>query len=434
MIPIKRSITDSVRLSIINTDKFKANLINLTFSIPLTEKNAAMNMLLVGILKRGSEKYPDLASINRRLDELYDSSVDFRSARLGKNLQLSVTADFIDEDFVPSEDDLLDEVLELIEQAIFHPRLKNNSFPKKEFEQEKRFLLESIDSTVNNTRSYASVRLSEMMFAYDDDFSTLEQMKETVTRIESKDLYSFLSYVIATAPIDVFYIGSLPEKRVSDAIKKRIIKKETTKDFAPILPYPARLCEYRSLTEKMPVSQGKLAIGFKTGITISDNSIDNAAILLFNELFGGSAASKLFTNVRESLSLCYYCSSSCNQYHGTVTVSAGIENKNREVAEKAILAQLDDIQNGIISDAEFHAAKKSIQNSYRQMLDNPYDLQSFYTNRSIFGINDTLDTAISLIDRIGKDDISRIARQIKCDSVFFVEGTNAQKETDDYDE
>ena len=135
------------------------------------------------------------------------------------------------------------------------------------------------------------------------------------------------------------------------------------------------------------------------------------------------------------MSLCYYCSSSFNVYSGDVIVSSGVEVKNREKAESEILNQLEDIRHGMISDHEIFAAKKSLENSYRQLFDNPLDMQSFYGTRSIFGITSTIEETIEKIQKTTKDDIVDIAMGATLDTVFFVEGTAIDGEGEtDYDE
>ena len=170
-------------------------------------------------------------------------------------------------------------------------------------------------------------------------------------------------------------------------------------------------------------------MGFRTGVTVgTENDLYYTALLL-NEIFGGSPASKLFLNVRERMSLCYYCSSSYNQYNGILSVSAGIESSNRDVAEKAILGQLEDIRAGKISDVEFRAAKTSLENAYRQIYDNPFELQSFYGNRQLFGITETIEHCRQKLNAVTKDAVVELAKKVIHDTVFFIEGTkNGAKE------
>ena len=434
MIPNRLEIADNIQLSAIRTDKFKAGLLTFTVDLPLTKKNIAYNMLLTAVLKRGTESYPTIAELNKRLDELYSSSVDIRSSRLGKNLTLTISADMLDDQYVPDGTDVLGGILDLVAETIRSPKLEDGCFPESTVEQEKKFLIESINSVINNTRSYASSRLSELMFVNDNEFPTLEELKEIVLSIDRISLTRFHNELWRRSPLRIFYIGGLSENVLSQKLISVFAPWNTENVKSPVLPYPEPVCEYKAVTEQMPVSQGKLAIGFKTGVCIGNDDSQYTAIVL-NEIFGGSAASKLFMNVREKLSLCYYCSSSYDRYTGTLTVSSGIENKNRQIAEKAILSELNDMKQGRISIAELDSAKKSLLNGYRQINDSPYDLQSYYSNREFFGFTDDIETAKSKVSAVTTDDISKLAKRLVCDSVFFVEGIADSREEDgDLDE
>ena len=423
MTPHRLQVTDNINLSVIQTDKFKSGLITFTVSQPYTKENIAYDMLLTSVLKRGTKKYPSISELNRRLDELYSSSLDIRSARIGKNLTLTISSDILDNRYIPDGTDVLDGALELVEEVIFRPKLDGGYFPESIVDQEKRFLTDSISSIVNNTRSYAVTRLGELMFSADREFPTIEELKKIVSEINKESLTEYHRKAFGQSALNVFYVGSLSAEELADRLKKRFSTWSVTVIKESIKPVAEPACKYRAVTEKMPVSQGKLSIGFKVGVTASDSDSSHYTAVVLNELFGGSAASKLFLNVREKLSLCYYCSSSYDRYTGTMTVSSGIENKNRDIAERAILSELNDIRDGKISDFELQAAKASLTNGYKQLADSPYDLQGFYGNREYFGFTENIEEAKNGILSVSKKDISRLAKKIVNDSLFYVEGT-----------
>ena len=424
----KVKLSDSLSLSYTETERFKSGILTLTIPLPLSAKSSAYAMLLAGILKRGTEKYPDITALNKRLDELYASSLDVRSARIGKNLAIILTADMLDECYIPDGTDVLDGVLELIEQTLIYPRLENGVFPEAIFRQEKRFLIDSINSSVNNTRAYASLRLAELMLASDKEFPTVEELKNILDGIDASELTDYFMSTVRKAPIEVFYVGNTAKEVIEKKLMARFSLWRADMPFSPTLPIPEPKCPYRAESEMMPVSQGKLAMGFKVGTCIGEGEHKNHVALLFNEIFGGSAMSKLFMNVREKLSLCYYCSSSYNQYMGTLTVSCGIEHANRALAENAILSELEDIRNGKISEAEFHAAITALENSYRQIYDNPYDIQSFFGNRAFFGFSESIESAREGVLSVTPDEVSELAREIVLDSVFYVEPTGGEED------
>ena len=434
MTPRKIKIAQGIELTAITTDKFKSELLTLSVSLPLTKKNIAYNMLLTSTLKRGTESYPSLTALNRRLDELYSSSLDIKSSRLGKNLTLTVLSDMLDSRYIPDNTDVLGGVLYIMAEVLSKPNFSDGLFPYSVVEQEKKFLIESLDSIVNNTRSYAATRLSEQMFRNDPQFPTIEELKEIVSSITDRSLTEFFISIKSFSPLSVFYVGNASCESLTKEITARFSQWTAKENTAVCFPYPEPICEFSSLTEKMPVSQGKLSIGFKTNVCISENDDRQYAAIVLNEIFGGSASSKLFMNVREKMSLCYYCSSSYDRYTGVLTVSSGIENKNRDIAERAILSELENIKKGNISNTELDSAKKSLLNGYRQIEDNPYDLQSYFANRSFFGFTEDIERAKHKTCNVTVEDITAVAAEIICDSVFFVEGTDTAEEEECIDE
>ena len=428
------AISDSIKFSAIKTDRFKTGILTFTLTIPLSSKSYAYNTVLTGVLRRGSANFPSLALLNKRLDELYASSIDLRSIKNAENLSLLITAEFLDNRYIPDGTDVMGGVIDVISDLILHPLLKNGTFDSGVVAQEKRVALDYLDSEINNTRLYALKRCYEGMYRFDEDYPSTARQKAHINNVTEKELYEHYLYLLSTASLDVFYVGDEEINTVSAKISSSFEDHFTKNAYIPSAPLNRPVLPLISSVEKMPVSQGKLTLGFRTGACIDKYDKSYYAALVFNELFGASPSSKLFINVREKLSLCYYCSSSYNVYSGDMTVASGVEVKNREVAEREILNQLDTIRHGDISDAEFTAALRSLENSYKQIFDSPLDLQSFYSARIAFGITDTVEDTIKHILAVTRDEVVAIANQTHLDTVFFVEGTATDGGEEDYDD
>ncbi len=423
-------IAPAIRLSHIRTDRFKTGILTITLTAPLNRANFAHNQLLPALLRRGTVRYPDMAALNLRLDELYASAVEIRSNRFGNNLSLVFTAEVLDQRYVPESVDILAGVLEVMAEMLLHPKKTDDGFDAALLAQERRFAVDAIRSVINNTRAYGLTRLRELMHRDNRDFPTMEESMDDLSLITPGSLSDYHKNLLVSSPLEFFYVGSLSGEEVAKKISTAFgeWKGSSSHCLQELIPEPS--AGYCSKTEVMPVSQGKLSMGFRTGVCAKDHRLP--AMLMLNELLGGSAASKLFVHVREELSLCYYCSSAYNKNNGILTVSAGIENKNRTVAQRAILSQLSEIQAGNITDAEWNAARTSLEHSYRQIYDNPLDLQSFYGNRLLFGITQTVEEMKEAVASVTPLDVITLAGQIQCDTVFYVEGTaQAEEEADD---
>ena len=298
-------------------------------------------------------------------------------------------------------------------------------------EKEKNNVRDAINAEINNPRAYAADRCGELMHRDDPDFPTINDLLATVSEADEKKLYAHYRKLLENSSLEVFYVGSEDIGHLSEIIRnhfgafcgKRVA-------FNPIKA--EAFTELKEVTEPFEVSQGKLSLGFRIGVTADDEKYFAAS--LFNEIFGGSPASKLFMNVREKLSLCYYCASSYNPYLGNVTVSSGIDVQDFEKAKSAILAQLEDIKQGRISDVELTAAKKSVAHWYRQMYDYPFELFAFYSTRCLLGIDASPEEYLKKFEAVTAAQVVEIAKNVKLDTVFFLKGTLEADDGEEYDE
>jgi predicted Zn-dependent peptidase len=427
------NITDSVKLSVLNTNKFKASVISFTIILPLTKKNYINNLLLAHILRRGTKSYPSTASLNKKLDELYGSYVETKSHRIGENISLTLTAEILDNKFVTDKTDVLGETIDIISELILSPIFLDDSFNTSFFEQEKKLICEAIDAEINNTRLYATKRCLEIINE-SLDVPTSRECKELISSTTLDSLAEYHDYLINNGAINVFYIGSQDASSIRNKLSSVFTSYPCKKAIPLIFPRPISRADAIEISEKMPVSQGKLVLGLSTGATV--NKTDGATYtgVMLNEILGGSASSKLFLNVREKLSLCYHCSSSYSGYSGILVISSGFEVKNYEIAKKEIFNQIEDIRQGNISDTEFEAARLSLTNNYRQIYDSPFELKSFFNNRALLGISENVEDAISKILSVTKEDIIALASNIKLIASYFIEGTLTDDYTEDEDE
>ena len=426
------NITDSVKLSVLNTNKFKASVISFTIILPLTKKNYINNLLLAHILRRGTKSYPSTASLNKKLDELYGSYVETKSHRIGENISLTLTAEILDNKFVTDKTDVLGETIDIISELILSPIFLDDSFNTSFFEQEKKLICEAIDAEINNTRLYATKRCLEIINE-SLDVPTSRECKELISSTTLDSLAEYHDYLINNGAINVFYIGSQDASSIRNKLSSVFTSYPCKKAIPLIFPRPISRADAIEISEKMPVSQGKLVLGLSTGATVSKTDGATYTGVMLNEILGGSASSKLFLNVREKLSLCYHCSSSYSGYSGILVISSGFEVKNYEIAKKEIFNQIEDIKQGNISDTEFEAARLSLTNNYRQIYDSPFELKSFFNNRALLGISENVEDAISKILSVTKEDIIALASNIKLIASYFIEGTLTDY-TEDEDE
>ncbi len=420
---IRKNIYSGVNLNIIESGKFKTNYMSVCFVVPVEKENIHLTALLPKVLARGCEKYKDMAKISERLEYLYSSGISPIFAKRAQSLVVGFSADFIKDSFIPEGKSLLDDVSELLFGLIFEPFTDGKAFLPNYVESEKNDLVNIINARINNKAAYAKEKCTEAMFGEHPYGLGEYGNSEDVKKITPAQLYERYREIIDTAPIEIFFNGECDEEKLSGIIEKYI------KDM------PRRNTEYpgrefltgspdsvKELEEEMPVAQGKLVMGLRMG-GINVCSEDSAAFSVFNELFGGSPSSKLFMNVREAMSLCYYCRSMPDQYMSAMFISSGIETENKEKAKKAILDQLEAVKKGDFTEEDIEDAKRSIKNSYKEIDDSAHALCVWYLSRMIMGSGGNPDEIVERIMRVTKEDIVKAANKVELDTIYFIKGT-----------
>lgn len=414
---------NGISFSYIPNDKFKTNYFQVCFICDLDRKNTTNLSLLSGVLLRASEKYPSIAKISDRLDYLYDMNVSLNSFKRGERLVLAYDCDFIKNEFLPSgEENLLLEALEMFKELVFNPYLTNGVFDGKILESEKKELENAIKSVINHKSAYARKRCTQVLCEGEKYALDAKGELEDIGKITPESLYDFYRNFIKTARIEIFFCGNANFEKVADKFENIILSATERNPIKLGKTYVTGEVkhEIEEVCEEMEINQGNLAMGFRTGVEINDD--DCTALSLFCEILGGSPTSKLFMNVREKMSLCYYCRSLTDSYKGIMLILSGIESKNKKEAFDAIMREIDDIQNGKITDDEFEAAKLSLINSYKTLDDSPSSICTWFMSRIICDNFDTPSDVVNTLLSISVSDVVKVSKKVKLDTVYFLKG------------
>ncbi len=414
-------INKNIRLNYIPMDKVKTTSIGVYIHRPLNQEDSSYNAILPMVLKHASKRFPSREDIAKHLDNLYGATMGATVIKLGEDQVIYFDAETISDRYTPDNEKLLSELLKLLMSVIFEPKVIDGEFDKIIVEQEKKDAIDRIDAFVNDKRQYASSRC-QAETARGSNFALLRLGdKETIKGITEKDLFDYYKSAITSSVIDI-YICGIADLNESEKVISSFVKDYEFADAeVPETEILSRdIKEINNVCERMDVTQGKLSLGFLTGI--SPTSKDFPALVVFNSIFGAGAHSKLFNNVREKLSLAYYASSSLEKYKGMLTVNAGIEFENYKKAYDEILLQLSEIQKGNITEHEFKSSVNTIINSYNSYYDDQRALATFFLTEAVSGRNMTIDKIIEDIKGVSLQDVIDVSKKIKLDTVYFLAG------------
>lgn len=429
-------LANDIALNVIETDRFKTALLSVNLIVPVDAATAAKNTLLLRVLKQGSANYPSLAALNTRLDDLYAADLGTRNYKRGEMQVLGFSVDLLDNIYIPDGTDVLGGSADMLGELLLHPLFDaEGHFTAKIVEREKESLCDAIRAQINNKQRYAHNRCVEEMCRGELFALPLAGTVEEVAAITPAEVTERYHALLREARVEVFFIGRAPTDELIACLDRAFAEYPAHKP----LPAPTQVIRHaetvRVVTEKQNVAQGKLVMGFRSGYAVSDPDYLN--FMVFNELYGGSPASKLFVNVREKLSLCYYCSSSPDSYKGLMFVSSGVAAENRDKAYAEILAQLESMRRGEFTEEELENAVRGLQSGYRQLTDSPGGMENYYLGRMLFGVDLTTEQMEEGFAHVTAADVVEAAKRVSLDTVYFLrgpEGETAVEEEDEDDE
>lgn len=414
------TLAPGITLTAVQSDKFKTGGFSVNLLRPLCRKEASRNALTFSVLLRGTEQYPDLQSLSAAMDELYGAEIGLLVRKKGEVQAVGLYADYIEDDLLDGEP-VFERVVGLVAQLLLQPRLKDGVFLEEYVEREKENLIHSIRSRINSKRSYAMGQMIKTMFPTEAYGTDRLGEEEDVQPITADSLYGHYQGLLETSRVEICYMGRKEPQHVAQVFQSAFASMPRGEMMPVSTVFVEKADHVKYKDEALAVTQGKLCMGFRTGCRGGDAMWP--AMQVFNCVFGSGVTSKLFVNVREKMSLCYYASSSLERFKGIMAVSSGIEFDHAQTAQEAILQQLEDCRLGKISQYELDSAKKQLISGLKTAKDSPGQMDEFYLGQAISGETVTLDEIMESYAQVSVEQVAQAAQLVSLDTVYFLRGT-----------
>ena len=144
-IEVKKGIT----LHQIKTNKFKTDLIAIFISIPLKKETVTMDCIIPAVLRRGTKNLKTQEDINKKLDMMYGATFDCGIEKIGDNHVIKFYIEYINDLFLPTNENKLEEKINLILDIVFNPLLENDVFVDKYVQSEKENIRKKIRAKID---------------------------------------------------------------------------------------------------------------------------------------------------------------------------------------------------------------------------------------------------------------------------------------------
>ena len=420
-------LAEGVFFSAITDPKFKHNRISVNFITDLTAETAAENAIVPSLLRRGCRACPDYTTLERRLCQLYGAALDADVLKFGQYQMLCVSVQCIDDRFALEGEPITRDCAALLADIAFDPCIDNGSFDPDATALERQFLLDSIAAEINEKRSYALMRCKQEMCAGEAAALPKYGDAEHAAAITGESAAAAYRRLAETANIEIMFVGAGSPDAALEMFRKRF-EGTCRNSFAYSLcerrPAPAAVREH---VEEMELAQSKLVMGLRVDGNETTYA-DLRTVRVMNALFGATPFSRLFNNVREKLSLCYYCASRYDGATGLMMVDCGIEAENKQKAQDEIMAQLKVMQEGGFTDEELHSTHLALRSAMQSATDSLGGIESWYLTQILTNSNISPDENADAMTRITREEVIEAANRVHLDTVFFLKakGGDAQ--------
>lgn len=404
---------NEIDLYLSKNDKFKTNLIQFVVLNELNRETVSQNALVPYILYRGSKKYPSSREFKIEMDKLYGAELNVSVWKRGEIQVLNFSLEIVNEKYLPTDEPLLEEGLDLLKELVLNPL-----FTEKFFKQEREYIIKEIKSLINDKYSYSLARCYQNM---------CEKEPYSIHKLGQIEKHQSMKYdfvktqyeeIIQNHKILLFIVGDIEYDDVFESINNKFQFDHQQPENVNKTIINKDIKEIKEVEEGLNVQQGKLVLGYRTNITRSNDLY--YSLIVYNGILGTFPHSKLFQNVREKESLAYYASSSVESTKGLLMITSGIEFDAYEAARNLILEQVDNLNKGLFSDDEFNWTKDSLISRFKSSADNIKAIVGHYLLGLINDHPETIYDSIQQIEKVSKNDIIEIGKNIKLDTVYFL--------------
>ena len=409
-------IADRIFLTNIEDEKFKLSKFSINIITPLKEETATENALISYLMKNGCTKYPNQTALNRYLGLLYGAVLESDVRKNGDNQIISLMAGAISDSYCIDNEPVASKLAQLLCDVLLNPP----AFTEENVNLEKEMLKDAILSNINDKRSYAIDKAVKIACENEPFGSCSLGQIEKLDKITPETLLKSRENLLKTSAIEIVLCANNFDEEITQIFKKAFSTVSREGDFVPKTLH-SPLSQLKVENEKMDVTQTKLVIVLKSKSKISNE--ESTALSVMNTLYGGGAYSKLFTNVREKMSLCYYCASISDRLKGIIVADCGTQHTDLEKAKNAIIKEFENIKNGIFTDEELSNTKKSLITSCKAVTDSVNGVMSWHLSNKLTGRNRTPQEEIVSIENITREEVVKMANNFEVSVIYSLIGS-----------
>lgn len=408
----------SCNLHVIKTDRFKTITVRVCLRDEIKKDEITLRNMLASFLTYSTDKYPTKRDLVLKAEDLYAANIYTKSYRNGRFNMINFYMSVLNEKY--TEEGMLDKSFEFLSDVIFSPNFNKDNEFRIAFNYLKEAIENSMKGIKENPTNYSVVRMLESM---DDDMPYNYRdygYLEDLNNITKDNLVSYYNKVLNNSLVDIYVIGNVDNDEIESLIKK-YFKLDTFKrpKVNQLIEHDKLPVKSKVVKEKVDNNQSKLSIGCKIGKLTEFER--NYVLTIYNMILGGTSESKFFQVIREKHSLAYYVYSSLNKLDSLMIIKAGISSENFDKTIKLVKKLMKEVENGNFTEDDINVFKENYLSLLKEIEDNENAIIDTYLAMDLLNLGD-IETRREEIMKVSKEDIIKVAKKVKIDTIFLLEG------------
>lgn len=417
-----KTLTIQTNPIFIKNENFQTILINVIYPYQENEKDLAKQKLLPAMLAYMTEKYPTEEDFQKALKENYILSYSTRQLTIGTTSAFNFHLEIPDKKTL--KENILEEQIKLLYEAIYHPKIENLGFDDFELKREKENLKLKIKNSQKSFKSYLNHKTAKLIDNEGIFSRSLIDDQSQIDEVTSQNLYNYWKEKIVNNTPIIFIMGNINEQEITSLIKNYFIKEKKEKqslttDYIHYLQ-PHRK-EPQKIIEEKEFKDSALSLIYKVKNMKQE---DNILLSIIYNLLTSLSSKLLNKKLRDEYNLIY--SSEVNFYpnYGLFKITVYINPKNKNLAEEKIKEVMTSLKDENVITPLLEKIKERRRINLIKNLDNKYSIMNDYIFKKL-KIDYTSKESYELLKEKTAKDIIEFIDSLSLDTVYFLK----EKET-----
>jgi predicted Zn-dependent peptidase len=288
--------------------------------------------------------------------------------------------------------------------------LLNSRFDPDDIERERQVITEEINMSQDSPSQLVNMLIDELLWPQHPLGRDIAGSKESVAAIKRETMVDYLAQQYLPASTVVSIAGGGEHQQMVGAVEQALGGWFNPNPHPTFSPYTERAFS-RLRIEPKETEQAHLCLAL-SGLPLLHPK--RFSLDLLNVILGEGMSSRLFTEIRDKLGLAYNIHSYAEHLldSGAVTIYAGVEPKNLQMAVRAILEQLARLKEPV-PQSELTKAKELAKGRLLLRMEDSRAVagwaggQETLTQRIL-----SVDQVIAIIDAITAEELEELAQEL----------------------